>query len=157
MQRKETMNSELRHTFVGAHCSAPNPSDSSDQSDQAGGSRTAPKIAVFSSSDDIALRITEALILDGFDPVWATMDDQAREILREEPLDILVCSADMPYFAEARRRNPRIKIICLTADGLPPGYLVCRKVERHFRHDAASARDIVAACRLIAQMKRGER
>lgn len=108
-------------------------------------------IAIFDSDPDVVYPIRQALLMGKkrIDPHWATLDDEAREVLREQHLDILVCSTRFRYFTEAKRRNPGLRIIALTPDGEAPSYRVCRNPDRTFALSPLPVDDICAAVRAL--------
>lgn len=108
-------------------------------------------IAIFDSDPDVVYSLRQAFLLGKkrIDPFFATLDDEAREVLREKPIDILVCSTRFRYFTEAKRRNPDIKIIALTPKGDAPSYRVCRNPDRSFAFDPLPVDDIVAAVKAL--------
>ncbi|MDT7880176.1 MAG: response regulator [Candidatus Hydrothermia bacterium] len=81
------------------------------------------RIMIVDDEEDIVLGLSRFLKKNGYDVVYETSPKKALELLSAEPSDILIADVKMDEMSglelinEARKKNPDIKIIIMTARG----------------------------------------
>ncbi len=81
------------------------------------------KIMIVDDEEDIVLGLSRFLKKNGYDVVYETSPKKALDLLSAEPSDILIADVKMDEMSglelinEARKKNPDIKIIIMTARG----------------------------------------